>query len=121
MAAEGTVVVAVVVLAEVEVMEAAEEEGRLCSRGLRSSPRQAPPRGPREARREGAEGAARTVTCKGGGSVLQGPGGQSRGSWQGVGGGHVCSGERPYSRSWTCIHCCKKKKETRRNIRHFTP
>ena len=44
-------------------------------------------------------------------SVLGRLGGQSRGSWQGVGGGHVCGGERPYSRSWTCIHCARRKKK----------
>lgn len=30
---------------------------------------------------------------------------------RGVGGGHVCGGERPYSRSWTCIHCARRKKK----------
>lgn len=65
-----------------------------------------PPQRPGAARRGG--GAAGPVTCKGGVRCPRKGGREVR---AGIGGGHVCGGERPYSRSWTCIHCARRKKK----------
>lgn len=107
MVAEGT--------AEVEVTAAAEVQAGQAE-GL-PSPGRADSGAPAEARRsaKGRRGCRTCLACKGGAQGPQEGGpevraGRAGGEW-GVGGGPVCGGERPYSRSWTCMLCARRKKK----------